>query len=532
MMRKNLVTAFGLRWSRTKERGATAVVLALTLLIFVGAAAVSFDTANLALQRQTLRNIVDAAAQAGAGYLPDITTAKNQAKAYAAKYDPSIALTLTGWCVVNSTGVTKQVASGQFPSTCDPSPSGSHVFVNGSGGVICDQFLCSIPCNAADAQCNALQVSSSKNVPYYFAPAIGIPSGDTGSVTSVSCTNLCNGGGTVNPLDVAFIADRTTSLDSTVFSNMKTGISDTLKSMTPEFQFVTVGTIHKSATSGSCKTNLKAYSTDPTGDGAARTGSWMPLDFSNNYLTGTLGTASRPLNTTSDLVSNLTCMNQATQPWGTHLAAPLKAAARKLLNLDTTNNSLAAMSATRAALLPPGVTAKKVLIMETDGVPEESIGFNGRLTSGASPYYTATDKSLGSTALTDSLDPVSGSPWNGELGCTNLKTVAANAKAAGITVIMIGYGLANTAKCNRDYNGGPYTGSNVDDVLAAAASNAPDGTASKANNDCTTTAGAAAENSDGDFYFCAATGAQLAGIFTTALKQAQGGTTKFIKMPV
>ncbi len=65
-------------------------------------------------------------------------------------------------------------------------------------------------------------------------------------------------------------------------------------------------------------------------------------------------------------------------------------------------------------------------------------------------YYTATDKCLGSTSRGDSTDPVSGSPWNGEIGCTNLKAVAANAKAAS----MIGYGLANSAQCNREYNGG------------------------------------------------------------------------------
>lgn len=520
------------RWSKAKDRGATAVVIGLTMVLLMGAAAVSFDTANLALQRQTLRNLVDASAQAGAGFLPDGAMAKSEAKKYAAKYDPSFVPNVSAWCMVTSTGATKQVASGQFPSTCDPNPSGSHVFVNGVGGVICDEYLCAIPCDDVGDQCNALQVSGAKSVPFYFAPAIGIDNGTTGSVSSVSCTNLCNGGGTVNPLDVVFMADRTTSLDSGVFATMKTGISDTLKTMTPEYQFVTLGTIHKSATSGSCKTNLAANNATTTADGAARNGSWMPLDFSKNYLSGSLGDATRPLNGTSDLVSNLTCMNQANQPWGTHLAAPLKAAARKLLNYDTVNNSLPAMTATRATLLPEKAVVKKVIIMETDGVPEESIGFNGRLTTASNPFYTATDKSLGSTALTNNLDPVSGSPWNGEQGCTNLKTVAANAKAEGITVIMIGYGLANTAKCNRDYNGGPYTGSQVDDVLAAAASNAPNGEPSKADNNCSTTAGATAENNDGDFYFCAATGAQLAGIFSTALKAAQSGTTRFVKMPV
>jgi len=169
--------------------------------------------------------------------------------------------------------------------------------------------------------------------------------------------------------------------------------------------------------------------------------------------------------------------------------------------------------------------------METDGVPEESIAFNGYLVNSSSPpLYKDSNTSLGSTNLTDATDPVSGSPWNGELGCTKLKTVAANAKAAGITVIMIGYGQANTAKCSVNYNNGTTSGSNVDDVLAAAASPAPNGSPSLADWNCSDPLQAAKENSDGDFYFCAANGAQLAGIFSTAVAQITS-TTKFVKMP-
>jgi hypothetical protein len=273
---------------------------------------------------------------------------------------------------------------------------------------------------------------------------------------------------------------------------------------------------------------LPAYSKDPTGDGDARKGSWTPLGFSNNYLTGSLGSTSRVLNTSSQLVSNVTCMNQASQPWGTHLAAPLKAAARMLLNPSLSN--LGTLSTARKALLPSSAVVKQAIIMETDGVPEESIGFNGYLDGQYSQYYTASDKSLGNVSLNDSSDPVAGSPWYGGTGCTNLLAVAKEAKDAGITVIMIGYGQANTAKCSVNYSNGTTSGANVRDVLAEAASNAPNGTASTANTNCATTAGADAENSDGDFYFCAATGAQLSGIFSTAVSQITS-TTKFVKMP-
>ncbi len=74
-------------------------------------------------------------------------------------------------------------------------------------------------------------------------------------------------------------------------------------------------------------------------------------------------------------------------------------------------------------------------------------------------------------------------------------------------------------------------GSNVDGVLAAAASNAPNRSPSLADDNCTTTAGAAAENSDGDFCFCAATGAQFASFFATTVSQISS-TTKFVTMPV
>jgi Flp pilus assembly protein TadG len=516
----------GLRWSRTRERGATAIVIALTLTILFGAAALSFDTANLALQRQTLRNITDAAAQAGASYLPgDPAGAVTAALDYAHKSDLSYTPTVTLWCMVASTGATKQVAPGSIsPWNCNPGGTG---YMNGVGGVVCDTTFCAIPCPAT-ATCNTVRVAGQKNVPFYFAPAIGINSGSTGAVSSVSCRGAC---GTVQPnaMDIAFVADRTTSLSSTVFANMKSGISSTLSSMTPEYQFVTLGTIHKSTSSSGCDTYLAANSSNTPADGADRVGSWMPLQFSNDYLTGNLTSPSRSLNASSTLVKNVTCMNQASQPWGTHLAAPLKAAARMLLGYQASN--LSTLSTARQALLPVGATVKKAIIMETDGVPEESIGFNGYLVNSSSPpLYKDSNTSLGNVTLGDATDPVSGSPWNGDIGCTKLATVAQEAKDAGITVIMIGYGDANTAKCKKNYNNGTFSGTPVDEVLAAAASPAPNGLASLADTNCSTVDGANAENSDGDFYFCAANGAQLAGIFSTAVAQLSS-KTKFVRMP-
>ena len=258
---KKSFEALGLRWSRTKERGATAVVIALCLTLLMAAAAMSFDTANLALERQTLQNITESAAQADATYLPDHPSAAIAAvDEYAHRYDASLLLTKTLWCMIPSTGATKQVPNGPlYATTCDPKPGTTTTYVAGANGVVCDENLCALPCNptiVTTAKCNSMQVTGNRVVPYYFAPAIGIPSGVTGSVTSVSCAKSCGSGGKPNPMDIAIVADRTTSMSManvtvagvsmTAYKAMQASIERSLETLTPEYQFVTLGTIHES----------------------------------------------------------------------------------------------------------------------------------------------------------------------------------------------------------------------------------------------------------------------------------------------
>lgn len=521
-------TLLGWRHRRSNERGATIVVIALCMLLFMGAAAFAFDTANLALERQTLANIVDAAAQAGANNLPgNPAGAAQDAQDYAHRSDPNLTIKTDFFCVVGSLGNGPYTVDySQIPSTCNPGGSGT--YTNGVGNVTCDQNICAIPCvlTGINPVCNTMKVSAAKDVQFYFAPAIGINKGNTGSMVSVSCKGPC-GTGMPNPLDVAIIADRTTSLASSVFTQMQTGILSTLATMTPELQFVTFGTIHKSVTNDSCETYLAPSSASKPLDGTARVGNWMIPNFSNDYLTGAYGSANRQLasTTASKLVNDVSCMNQPAQPWGTHLAAPMKAAARMLLgpSKNGTASNLDSMYAARAALLPPNTPVKKILIMETDGVPEETEGYNGTL---GTVTYEDTNTSSGNTTLTDGLDPTTKNPALGDAGCTNLLAVAKAAKDAGITVVMIGYGQALTgAHCNRSGGGTKY----VDDTLAAAASPTAAGAPSTAG-DCSTTAKADIENADHDNYFCAANGAQLGTIFATVMAQISSHT-KFIKIP-
>jgi hypothetical protein len=66
-------------------------------------------------------------------------------------------------------------------------------------------------------------------------------------------------------------------------------------------------------------------------------------------------------------------------------------------------------------------------------------------------------------------------------------------------------------------------------TLAAAASPV-NGVPSVANSDCSTAAEQAAENADGDYFFCAASGSDMATIFRTALSQTSKGI-KLMKLP-
>ena len=69
----------------------------------------------------------------------------------------------------------------------------------------------------------------------------------------------------------------------------------------------------------------------------------------------------------------------------------------------------------------------------------------------------------------------------------------------------------------------------INEVLAKAAGG-QDIDPSVANNHCSTATERSAENSDGDFYFCAATGDALGPVFITALSQVTSGI-KLINLP-
>ena len=96
--------------------------------------------------------------------------------------------------------------------------------------------------------CNTIRVFQGRTVDFSFAPAGGIQQGSTGNVVSVACKGPC---GTIapNPMDVAIVADRTGSMDPADLIAMRDGIKGMLQVMTPEQQYVALGTIGRTTVS-------------------------------------------------------------------------------------------------------------------------------------------------------------------------------------------------------------------------------------------------------------------------------------------
>ena len=456
-----------------EDRGAVTIVVAGITIILLVVTALAVDVGRLLYERQMLKNTLDAAAQAGAFELPsNVTTAATKALQFAHANDPHSNPTVTFSCVVGSTGATKQVPTNAVGSTCYPGP-GPYTTVN-YPALKCTTSMCSIPCPRAGVtsgySCNAITVTENRVVPFYFAPILGIMSANTGSTTSSSCKGAC-GAPPTNPMDVVVVADRTGSM-STYLTDLKNAIKNMLQYMTPSVQYVALATINKSAS-------------------ACPTGNWVSVPFSNAYNVPGSSTKPYPLNASDPLVTALSCMT--TSSGGTWLALPLKYSARYLLGLDANNlGSLPGRSG----------TVRKAIIFETDGEPTETTNtYNDTLT-------------------------VSGdiSNSNGAIACSNLLSVANQAKAQGILIISVAFGTANSAYCTSG-NSGPK----VRDVLAAVASNDPKGGPSLAT-DCSTAAGVLTENNDGDYFYCAATGTDLAPLFITALGQLNSHS-RFMALP-
>jgi hypothetical protein len=464
-----------LRQRRRDEHGAVAVMVGLLAVILLVCGAMSIDVGNEVDQRQSLHNTLDTAALSGAMLLPDATAAKAQALATAHANDPDSSPAVAFWCIVGAKGTPPAVDPLAIPGACNPGPA--PYTAGGYPGLKCTTTICAVPCVPEQGDtCNAIQLSDRKDVPFDFGPVIGVDKGTTGSVGVIACKGGC-GSPVLTPIDLAIIADRTSSMTSQAFTAVKSGVQGMLQMFDSTNTQVAFG-MNSLSKPGTCTTHPASSTSD---------GLWFPISSGGSVLfSDYLVSGSKPpvLNASSPLVAGITCMTQS-NGIGTWLAAPIDAA-NELLSTDPKRNP----------------AARKAIVYMTDGQPNE--GYTSpRVTSGRN-LVTSTKKAWGSTTAATA--------------CGDATLAASDAKAAGVTVVTIAYDVS-TMTC------GSKT---LLDQLASMAS--PVGGVASTSNGCDTAAKVAAENSDGDYFFCAAQPSDLASIFQTAAGSIAGGT-KLVWMP-
>ena len=513
------------------DEGATMVIVAVLSIVLLGAAAMAIDISRFTYQRQLTQNALESGAQAGAFYLPASPNAAIAAARSAARFvDAQSNPTITPYCVVPYTGVVPNTTNAKtfdtstVSSYCTPGVTAAQLST-AYAAVRCNSVICSLPCTLisgaapAGVSCNTLGLAETRAVNYLFGPAMKVFSASFGGSTHIAAA--CRGSGCAasapNPMNVVVLTDRTGSLSDTNLTAMIAAIRSMLKVMTPAQQFVALSTLGPSlppaATTGT--TCAKVGRTLPASKNNTVGSIWVPIDFTNDYLTGP-----GVLNTTSTLTKwGLNCMDPAlgnvTKSSGTFLAAALKYAARYLLGID--KNNLINLPSTRSTPIT------KAIIFETDGAPQESTEFLETKPPAQSTFTTTSTQVLESNTF----------PWNSSAttACDNFKQVAARAKAQGILIITVGFNVAGKA-CGSQ---------SIPAVLAAAASANSSGvpSAASATGACTTTAitvngvsttDVAVENSDGDYFYCAAGGSDMAGIFASAFSQLVA-RSRFIALP-
>ncbi len=293
------------------EQGAVLVLAAAGMVVVMGAAAMTVDVGLLVHERANVQKATDAGALAGAQLLPDNPGgAQAMAMQYTLKNDPTLTadeVQVTFRCIISASGGSPNLSD--VPSACDPGGDASWT-VRGSTAVS--------PCVPASGdKCNSIVVRARNEVDFHLAPALGIDSGSTGTLTSAACRGAC-GSPSGAPVDLVMILDRTSSMSSGDVASTRNAANAVLKAYDPSFQWVGLGLLG-SSNGGGCR-----------GTAATRAGTnWLPVGLSGNgapvnesYVSG------GALNGGSSLVQTIGCYNQSRT--GTDLASPVSAAASYL----------------------------------------------------------------------------------------------------------------------------------------------------------------------------------------------------------
>ena len=189
-----------------REEGQTIVIVALCLVVLIGAAGLVIDVANLYVTQRHLQTAADAAALAAAQDLPNSTTS-------ACTYSASTAGSST--CTVNGANVALAGNGDNYGATFGNVQTTAQVECvsvasAGTGcqtGTGCPSYY--PPAGKANTNlgCNAIKVTEQTSVAPFFMGVLGF-----GSQTITASATAGLAGGTPEPLDVEMIDDTTASM--------------------------------------------------------------------------------------------------------------------------------------------------------------------------------------------------------------------------------------------------------------------------------------------------------------------------------
>lgn len=412
------------------EHGQILVLFSLVLVVILAFAALVVDVGVLRNNRQILVNAMDAGALAGGTFLPVDGSASPTGSSPGSQYQQANALidltvqanypgglalgsryTIEYRCLIGTTAAGQPRLS-DLPLVCDVSHSLGRT-------AVASDFKGAGPTRSASChpelldKCNTVVLAGNATTPYSFGRAVGVMDGNTGTASSAACRGPC-GEPPAQPVDVVLIMDRTLSMSTQDIADIKSGANSVLSVFNPALQRVALGLIGpsvsgKAACPSSSTSPLRTLSS-PANQvyGVAQSpasnvnffaypndlSKWVPVGFSGadggspavtfNEAYSANGTTS----TTSTIWKAISCIYPYTT--GTNLDTPVYMAQRYLATYGR-----------------PGV--KKGIIIETDGTPQAGDG---------SAHYT----------------------------CNAANNTAAAAKAAGIEIFTIGFGIDN-AKC-------------------------------------------------------------------------------------
>jgi Flp pilus assembly protein TadG len=447
------------RRERTGEQGQILVLFTLAIIAIMGFAALALDVGVLRNANQNLWNSLDAGALAGVSQMPG---------------DPASAETIA-----------LQYAEANYPGTLPDAVNVAYRCVIGSmGGVSGPPRLSDVPavcdpgpaalwtCNAticttvcvprSGISCNTIVLDGTATVPFFFGGAVGVETGTTKPVVSAACKGPC-GAKPSEPVDLVVVVDRTQSMNGVDTLNAKSAADAVRRAYNPAEQWMAFGMLGPSEGTPSCVT--QPDSDIGTAVMPADLRRWIPIGLTGNGAPNNANYAAAG----SAMAQAISCYTNSSV--GTDLSDPIPAAAWELLNNGR----------------PFGTVTKGIILM-SDGQPNNS---------------TTPDASQ-------------------QKYCAQSFASAAAAKAQGIQIFTIGFGLdgANNILCPD--TAGPYAGKRATTLLADMATDSVD-------NGCPGTS-----NDDGDHFFCVPKTAGASTNLADLFKQAANGlvgSTKLIQLP-